>query len=167
LRRLILLRHAKSSWDDSSLPDFDRPLAERGERDAPFMAKRLAARAPLPTLLVSSPALRALRTAELAAPSLGIAAADIRTHADLYLASPRALLAIVAALPQQHTCVLLVAHNPGLTELANELLPALELDNLPTAGAVAIDTDADDWPAFARAERRLGFYDFPKNRGRG
>lgn len=164
MRRLILLRHAKSSWDDESLPDFDRPLSERGERDAPRMAKRLAERAPLPTLLITSPAERARRTAELVAPELGIEAADVHQHPDLYLAAPRTLLAVMDALAQAQPCVLLVAHNPGLTELANELLPALALDNLPTAGVVAIDADTDDWREFARAERRLAFYDYPKSR---
>lgn len=165
MRRLILLRHAKSSWDDESLPDFDRPLAARGERDAPRIAQRLSEHAPLPTLLLASPAARALRTAELVAPQLGIASDRVRTHPDLYLAAPRTLLAVVAELARDEPCILLVAHNPGLTELANELLPSLELGNLPTAGVVAIDAETDDWPLFARAERRLAFYDFPKNTG--
>lgn len=163
MKQLILLRHAKSSWDESSLSDFDRPLAARGEHDAPRMAERLAARGAVPTLLLASPAARALRTAELVAEVLRVPPANIHTHADLYLASPRTLLTVVAAQTSAHSRMLLVAHNPGLTELVNELLPALGLDNLPTAGIVAIDGAARDWALFARAEHRLAFYDYPKN----
>jgi len=131
VKQLILFRHAKSSWDDD-VGDVDRELAGRGERDAPRMGKRLKARHAHPELIVSSHAARAQRTAELVAKALGIKRKEIRIERALYMASPDDILGVVAAQDDSLSCVLLVGHNPGLTELVNRLLPDLALDNLPT-----------------------------------
>ena len=162
MKQLILFRHAKSSWDDD-VEDVDRELAGRGERDAPRMGKRLKARHAHPDLIVVSHAARAQRTAELVAKALGIKKKEIRTEPALYLASPDAILGVVAAQSDTLSCVLLVGHNPGLTELVNRLLPDLELDNLPTSGAVAIDLSATSWRDAASAAAKLAYYDYPKN----
>lgn len=163
MKHLILLRHAKSSWKNSTLDDADRPLAERGERDAPRMGERLEARGARPTLLLTSPARRALRTAEIVGRALGLGQERTRTVPELYLASPDEMRGVVAAQDDAHDCLLLVGHNPGLTELVNELLPGLALDNLPTAGVVGIDLAASTWSAAARMRGRLSYLDYPKN----
>jgi phosphohistidine phosphatase len=163
MKHLILLRHAKSSWKSTMLGDVDRPLAERGERDAPRIGERLKSRGAHPTLLLTSPARRALRTAELIGRALGLAREQTRTVPALYLATPGEIRAVVAAQDDTHDCLMLVGHNPGLTDLVNELLPGLALDNLPTAGVVGLDLAGATWSAAARLRGRLSYFDYPKN----
>jgi phosphohistidine phosphatase len=162
VKQLILFRHAKSSWDDD-VGDVDRTLAGRGERDAPRMGKRLKARHARPELIITSHAVRAHRTAKLVAKPLGIKRKELRIERALYLASPDEILGVVAAQDDSLKCVLVVGHNPGLTELVNRLLPDLELDNLPTSGAVAIDLSTTSWRNAATAGAKLAYYDYPKN----
>ncbi len=165
MKRLILLRHAKSSWSDEGLPDSERPLSARGERDAPRMGARLRERGVRPELIMSSPALRARRTATLVARALDYLEKGIKVDARLYLATPVEILAVVAEQEDAVDYLLLVGHNPGLTELANLLLPELELANLPTAGTVVIDCATERWAELRKAERHLVCYDYPKNAG--
>ncbi|HVS23127.1 MAG TPA: histidine phosphatase family protein, partial [Gammaproteobacteria bacterium] len=122
MKQLILFRHAKSSRDED-VADVDRPLAPRGERDTPRMGKRLKARHARPDLILASHAARAQRTAELVASALGVGPKQRKTDKTLYLASPDAILGVVAAQDDACACLLLVGHNPGLTELVNRLLP--------------------------------------------
>ena len=162
MKQLILFRHAKSSWDDD-VDDVDRPLAPRGERDAPRMGKRLKARHARPALILASHATRAQQTADLVARALGLGPKELTTDKALYLASPDTILGVVARLDDAHSCVLLVGHNPGLTELVNRLLPRLALENLPTSGVVAIDFATTSWKGTSTAEAKLAYYDYPKN----
>jgi phosphohistidine phosphatase len=162
VKQLILLRHAKSSWDDA-VSDVDRPLAVRGERDAPRMGKRLKARRARPVLILTSHAARAHRTAELVAQTLKIGRRGLKIEHALYLASPDEILGVVAGQDDALSCVLLVGHNPGLTELVNRLLPDLALDNLPTSGVVAVDLTTASWRDAATAGAKLAYYDYPKN----
>lgn len=143
-RRLILLRHAKSSWDDSSQRDFDRPLNKRGLRDAPRMGRLLRDAGIKPAVIISSDAKRALTTAKLIATELGHPVDDIRPNHALYLAPPTTLLEALATMATHDNDVLMVAHNPGMTDLANQLSDA-RIDNLPTCGVVIITQDAEDW----------------------
>jgi len=165
MKTLVLFRHAKSSWDDERLDDHDRPLAPRGQRDAPRMGKRLARRKLDPDLLLTSTALRARETADCLAAALGLAQSRIRVLRRIYLASPGELLKLIAGLDDGLECVVLVGHNPGLTELANRLLPSLKLDNLPTAGVVAIECGTERWKNLESGKLVLGFFDSPKQGG--
>ncbi len=167
MKRLILLRHAKSSWSDDGLPDSERPLSGRGERDAPRMGARLRERSIRPNLVLSSTALRARQTATLVARALDYLDNGIRLDARLYLATPVEILAVVTEQADAVDCLLVVGHNPGLTELTNLLLPELELANLPTAGAVVVDCAAERWAEIRSAQRQLVHYDYPKNAGAG
>jgi phosphohistidine phosphatase len=167
MKRLILLRHAKSSWSEDRLPDSERPLSGRGERDAPRMGARLREHSPRPDLVLSSPALRARSTAKLVARALGYPDDGIRLDARLYLATPTEILAVVAEQTDTLDSVLVVGHNPGLTELTNLLLPELELANLATAGTVIVDCATERWANIRDAQRRLVCYDYPKNPGAG
>jgi phosphohistidine phosphatase len=162
MKRLSLLRHAKSSWDGTGT-DRDRPLNERGERDAPRMGARLMARKLRPSLILTSPAVRAATTARGVAQSLGYPTEFIQREERLYLASPATILEIVTTQEDTFNDLFLVGHNPGLTDIINELLPELQLDNLPTAGIVCIDSEADSWADLVNRKVELVFFDYPKN----
>jgi phosphohistidine phosphatase len=162
VRRLTVLRHAKSSWINPSLPDNQRPLSSRGEKDASMMAARLAARGERPDLILTSHAQRAAATAKAVAAHLGCPDGTMRIERRLYLAPPDAILQLVRSQDDAHAHVLLVGHNPGLTELANHLLPAFALGTLPTAGVVAIEVAAPHWSALTPDTCRLLYYDHPK-----
>jgi phosphohistidine phosphatase len=162
VKQLILFRHAKSSWKGARA-DVSRPLAERGKRDAPRMGRRLAARRARPALVLSSHATRALETARLIMPPLAYEPDKLAIVEDLYLATPDEILDVVAAQDDAYACVLLVGHNPGLTELANLLVPELAIDNLPTSGVVAIDLAVPAWKDVRTSAAKLAYYDYPAN----
>ena len=164
MKRLTLIRHAKSSWKDSAVDDFDRPLNKRGERDAPEMGRRLAAAGFAPDLIVTSPARRAAETAREIARRIDYPKDAIRLEEDLYLASAGKLLDFVQALDDALSEVALVGHNPGLTELCNQL-GGLRIDNLPTAGVVQLELDARSWSEAGARGARLLLFDSPKPAG--
>jgi phosphohistidine phosphatase len=157
------MRHAKSSWRDTELADHERPLAERGRRDAPRMGERLDARSARPGLILTSSAKRALETARIVAAALGYPHEALHVEPALYLADPGAILRVVAGQEDEVANLLLVGHNPGLTELVNRLLPDLRLNDLPTAGIVAMDSTAARWADLGPQNTTLAFYDYPKN----
>jgi phosphohistidine phosphatase len=161
MKRLTLVRHAKSSWEDPELADFDRPLSKRGKQDAPLMGKRLAGRDLRPELIVSSPARRARKTAKLIARELDLREERLILEAKIYEAEPAVLLEVVRGLDDRLEHVLLVGHNPGLTELGN-LLADCGIENIPTCGALCLDFDADDWKSLGPKFGTLVFYDYPK-----
>src|SRR5687768_5941451 len=119
MKKLFLIRHAKSSWDDADLPDIERPLNERGMRDAPRMAKRLKEKGLVPDLMVTSPAKRAAATCEIIAISLGYAATRIKTDRELYHAAEDGILKVIRNLPVKIATAVIVGHNPGLTDFVN------------------------------------------------
>ena len=131
MKTLFLVRHAKSSRDDPSLPDRDRPLDDRGMQDAPKMGKRLAKRDVKPDLLLSSPALRALTTAHLIAEEVGYKRKDIVVDDRLYASSADDLLAVIRALDKKLNRVMLFGHNPEFTDLAHRL--SSEIIDMPTS----------------------------------
>ncbi|HHB12613.1 MAG TPA: histidine phosphatase family protein [Chromatiales bacterium] len=162
-RFLTLLRHAKSSWADPQLADFDRPLNERGKRDAPEMGRRLAARGLQPNLVLTSPAKRARKTARKVARKLGLAKPRVVHEAALYLAEPGDLRAVLSRLDPSCRDVLVVGHNPGITDFANELTGA-DIDNVPTTGAVRIRLRGADWSQALAAGGALLWFDYPKRK---
>ncbi len=163
MKRLTLLRHAKSSWTDASLADHERILSARGERDAPKMGKRMAARKVRPSVIISSSAVRARRTAKLVAEALQYPAESLHIEQGLYLATAETILELICNQEDNSCDLLVVGHNPGLTELVNQLLPALSINNLPTSGAVAIDFQTQQWAEITEVNAELVFYDYPKN----
>ena len=160
--RLTLLRHAKSSWDDAGLDDFDRPLNPRGRRDAPEMGRRLHASEQVPDLLITSPAMRALKTARMAACEMGFPEQRIITEPSLYHASASGLFSILASLETRARHVMLVGHNPGLTDFAVHLSD-VRIDNLPTASLFCCDLELSDLSEIAPGTGHFVYYDFPKN----
>ena len=161
MKTLTLVRHAKSSWKDRGLSDRERPLNKRGKRDAPLMGRSVAEAGVRPSQIISSPAVRAWTTARIFARELGYPVEFLQREDGLYLASLDNLLDVVATQDAGFSNLMLFAHNPGLTDLANYLVPGLT-NNLPTSGAVSVDLDSDDWMLHDRPKTELVFYDYPK-----
>ena len=161
MKELFLFRHAKSSWDDPDLADFDRPLNHRGKEDAPKMGERLRKMGILPDLIVASPAKRAKKTAKIVAEKLGYDEERIVWDERIYEASPQTLLYLVCQLPVEAKKVMIVGHNPGLTMLAN-ILGDVAIDNIPTAGVVGIAFDAKKWDEACRMKGHTLFFEYPK-----
>ena len=162
MKTLILIRHAKSSWKHPDLPDLLRPLNKRGQRDAPVMGGRLAKREVEPDLIASSPATRAIATAEAMAQEIGYPEEDIRVDERLYEASAFDLLEIIQGLDNALEHVMLIGHNPGLTELANDL--GCDVDNIPTCGVVELQFDIGSWALVGDVDPIHIDFDYPKNR---
>jgi phosphohistidine phosphatase len=163
MKKIILIRHAKSDWDNPSLSDYDRPLAARGLEDAPKMAALLKNRAIKVDGILSSTAKRAKQTAEITAKVLGISDTHIQWDRSLYHASAAHLLAVIKAQPAQLQTLILVGHNPGLTELIVDL--GINLDNLPTAGQFAFTMLSDDWKDLSATNCSFDWWDSPKKPG--
>ena len=160
MKTLFLIRHAKSSWDDTALPDKDRPLNDRGRRDAPKMGERLAKRDVKPSLILSSPAVRALRTAEIIAKKLDYRRKDILVNERLYAVEADDLLDVIHQLGDKVERVMLFGHNPELTELAHRL--AGEITHMPTCAVAKFTFDAKSWSNVGKAKPRKVALDYPK-----
>jgi phosphohistidine phosphatase len=160
MKTLFLIRHAKSSWDDTALPDKDRPLNDRGKRDAPKMGKRLARRDVKPDLILSSPAMRALTTAEIIAKKLDYKRKDIVVDDRLYAGEADDLLNVIHKLGDKRERVILVGHNPELTELAHRL--SSEITHMPTCAVAAFTFDAKSWSNIGKAKPVKVALDYPK-----
>ena len=161
MKTLTIVRHAKSSWKDHTLRDRDRPLNKRGERDAPVMGQRIAAAGIRPSLILSSPAVRAWTTAKVIATQISYPLEFLQREDDLYLASLDNWLDVVAAQDEGFNSIMLFGHNPGLTDFANYLVPGLT-DNLPTCGVVSVTFEQDDWSLYVLPEITLSLHDYPK-----
>ena len=162
MKTIILVRHAKSSWDDFTIPDFDRPLNDRGKRDAPVMAARLKEHGLSPDLLLSSPARRARKTARFFAEALAMDKDAIQYQEDLYLAEPPVFSRALSALDDKYTCVAVFAHNPGISAFAN-LSGTARIDEMPTCGVFAYTVDTDHWSKVDGAKKKFLLFDQPKN----
>ena len=161
MKTLLLIRHAKSSWNEPVLTDFDRPLNERGKKDAPEMAKRIKEKIAI-ELFVSSPAKRAKKTAKIFAEEFGVDKNEIVLVEDLYGATEEAFAEAVASLKDKNDVVAIFSHNPGITEFANSLT-ATRVDDMPTCAVFALQCETDTWKNFAEAEKKFLFFDYPKN----
>ena len=160
MKQLFIIRHAKS--DQSFFGnDFERPLNERGESDAPFMAKRLLDKKYTIDALVSSPAVRAKETAELFAETLKIPAAEIIFISALYHASPEVFYEVVSALPEELNTVAIFSHNPGISYFVNSLTET-KVDNMPTCSIFAVSADITAWSGFNKVKKEFLFFDYPK-----
>ncbi|RME94062.1 MAG: histidine phosphatase family protein [Bacteroidetes bacterium] len=162
MKKLTLIRHAKSSWSDPSLPDHERPLNERGRRDAPFMAQLMASRGWRPDRLISSTAVRAYLTAQEFARALGLPETDIQREARIYEASVLQLQYLIQELDQELDHVALFGHNPAFGMLAASTQQDTYLGNFSTCGIAEIDTQVTRWADFQAAQARLVAYHYPK-----
>lgn len=161
MKTLILVRHAKSSWDEPGRSDFSRPLNERGKRDAPRMGNRFKEKALTPDKLITSSAKRALDTCTIIASTIGFSEKNIIANKNLYHADEDQILSIVHKLNEGDDVVMLVGHNPGFTDFANKLMN-IRIDNIPTCGMVACTLSAGKWSDVAWGSGKMLFFDFPK-----
>ena len=169
MRTVFLLRHAKSSWSDPTLPDIDRPLAPRGERAARKIAGYVRRKRIRPACVLCSPSVRTRRTLEAIEPSLG-KSCTVEFVPALYAASRLELLRQLQALPEALGSVMLIGHNPGLQELALALvsrgadLPRLE-ERLPTGALATLVADCETWAALKPGDAELVDYVVPRDLG--
>lgn len=161
MKMLFLVRHAKSSWKDASLPDRDRPLNKRGQRDAPAMGQRLAEREVEVDAILSSPAVRALTTAQVIAEAIGYPLDEIAVDERLYHASMSDWLDVIQGLDDALDRVMCFGHNPGLTELVNHL-GSEHIDNVPTCGVVEVRFDTLTWARVGHVAPVQADFDTPK-----
>ena len=161
-KKLLIVRHAKSDWESGIKRDFDRPLNNRGEKNAPEMAQRLVSKNIIPEKIVSSPALRAITTAGFFAEAFGYPKSAISQEPKIYEASASSLLKIINTLPNQYNFIALFGHNPGLTELVINLSKT-DIYNIPTCGTVLLEFPYEDWNMITSGSGEKVFFDFPKN----
>lgn len=164
MKKLYLVRHAKSSWDDYTLMDEERPLNERGKRDAPVMAQLLKDKESGIEFIITSTAKRARMTAKVFRKILGIDKKKVEKSDRLYLASPSGILDVLQTVDDQYSTVAIFGHNPGLTDFVNRFSDQL-IDNVPTCGIARIDFDVDSWKDIQEEEGDLGAFYYPKMLG--
>jgi phosphohistidine phosphatase len=164
MKHLFLVRHAKSSWDEPGLTDIERPLNNRGKKDAPFMGKIIAAKKFKPDLIISSPAQRARKTAIAFADEFDMKKKEIVFDDKIYEATSSELLEIIRNIDKDFKSVMLFGHNPGLTNL-NNTLSQKYIDNIPTCGIVALKFE-EDWKDIKPKSAVQEFFEYPKLHGK-
>ena len=161
MKTFTLSRHAKSSWKDPTLRDFDRPLNKRGYRNAPFMGQLLNEKDFKFDRVYSSPARRGIDTAKYICTEIDYDLDEIETDPGLYHAVADDLLNFIVTLDDQLNNVALVGHNPALTDLTN-LLSTEPIDNVPTSGIVFFEVDIEHWQDITKENTTLSGFGFPK-----
>ncbi len=160
-KTLILVRHAKSDWGNLNLSDFDRPLNERGLRDAPRMAQHLIEKGIAIDAFIASPAKRAKKTAQIFSNTYKRDKDAIIYHTALYLAPPTVFFDVISQTDNKYNSIAVFSHNNGLTEFAN-LLTNTRIDDLPTCGVFAVTVATDNWANILHADKHFLFCDYPK-----
>ena len=162
MKTIILVRHAKSSWDDFSLKDEERPLTDRGKKNAPEMAKRLLKKKVPIDAILSSPAKRAKSTAEYFANEYEIPKKKIILIPELYMASNDAFVRTIRNAPEKANSIAIFSHNNGITQFANTLSET-KIDNMPTCSVYAVRADIESWESFEPGKTAYYFFDYPKS----
>ena len=161
VKKLILVRHAKSSWKDTSLNDIQRPLNKRGSKDAPKMGDHMASEGIKPEVIFSSPGLRALTTARLISVKIEIEPSDIIINEDLYTFSRSDLINAIQSIDDGYNSIMIVGHNPAITETVN-YLSGSHIENIPTCGVAVLNIDTDSWKNIYKNKAILERFDYPK-----
>ena len=162
MKTLLLIRHAKSGWADTSLSDFDRPLNNRGKHDAPIMAERLRKQIPKIDAFVSSSAKRARKTAKIFMKAYDEKENNLIVESSLYEAPMQKYYRVIESLDDTQNIIAIFAHNPGITDFVNSL-DCTPVYNMPTCGVYAIEIDTENWSDFRVAAKKFLFFDYPKN----
>jgi phosphohistidine phosphatase len=162
MKTLLLIRHAKSSWDNTGLSDFERPLNDRGKTDAPQMAKRLRERKIKIERFISSPAKRAKKTASIFMEEFGARKKSLVLLPSLYEAAVSNFEDAVENINDKYDVVALFSHNPGITDFVNTLTDK-KIDNMPTCAVFAVKAEVKKWKDFETARKEFLFFDYPKN----
>lgn len=162
MKTLTLIRHAKSSWKHPGLEDRERPLNKRGKQDRYLIGQRLCDMGVKPDRILSSPAKRAIKTANAIADMLDYPRNRIIIDECIYMQGAGALLRLIHELSDLWQHVLLIGHNPDITALANDLLTDAHIANIPTCGVVSIALPSEHWRETAKHQCRLTHFDTPK-----
>jgi phosphohistidine phosphatase len=161
VKRLTLMRHADAQWKDPEVADFARPLNRRGHAEAESMARRLAELKLVPDLIVTSPGRRAAQTGEILVRELSLLPRSIRYEEPLYLGGAQDILKLVRAIGPRVMHLMIIGHNPGISELAHLLAPGTDMGGLATAALCSMTFDTDQWPAIAPALLRGSMIETP------
>jgi len=161
MKTLVLIRHAKSDWNDSSLSDFDRPLNSRGIRDAPLMAEVIDNLGIKPDFIISSAANRARTTARIFAIHFDLSDSRILEDPAIYRGNYKDYINFIIDTDNHHDNILLFGHNPEISVTASHLLENF-YDHVPTCGCICIDFDIDDWAHIESGKSKLRFFEYPK-----
>lgn len=163
MKTLYLVRHAKSSWEDLTIEDYERPLISKGTQRAKKVAEHLRGKGVKPDLIISSHAVRAYETARIFAGKLGFPEKEILIDEDLYFSGAEAMENIMYGLDDKLKSVILVGHNPDMTRFANIFLREGEkIDYLPTSGVVSVLFHTKEWQKIMLAKREIPFIIIPK-----
>lgn len=162
MKKLVLMRHSKSSQAEPGQSDFERPLNERGKNDAEIMGKRLHERALAPDLIICSAAKRTYKTAKIVAGELHYEANDIISEMELYEASISDVLQIIRELSDDYKSVLLVGHNPTITGLVG-YISKTQIEHMPTSGQTCIQFPFKTWKQVLPQTGEQLWFDYPKN----
>lgn len=161
MKSIIIVRHAKSSWDLSTPNDFDRTLNDRGKKDAPAAAKRLLKRGVAVDAFISSPAVRAKKTAKYFTKEFDKDKSEIILVPELYEAPTSVFFDVIRNLDDALNTVIIFAHNPGVTDFVNSLTE-VRIDNVPTTGMFGVKAPVKKWEDFKTATKEFWFFDYPK-----
>lgn len=161
MKTLIILRHGKSSWDDSTLRDIDRPLLNKGKSRTQLIADYLKNNGLVPDLIISSPAIRAYETAVIAALNLNYRPEAIRKNDDLYFVNTEKYFEAVYSTPDELEKIMIVGHNPMITDFCNYFL-TIKINNLPTSGLAVFNLHTDSWVETSKCSRTTEHLLFPK-----
>ena len=161
MKSLLLVRHAKSSWADFSIKDFDRPLNDSGKKDAPEMAKRLLDKDITIDAFIASPAKRARKTAEIFVKEYKKEKGDIIFLKNYILLNPSAFFEVISKTDDKYKTIAIFSHNEGITDFANRLTDT-KIDDIPTCGIFAVKSEIKHWTDFKDAEKEFWFFDSPK-----
>lgn len=163
MKTLYLVRHAKSSWEDLTIEDYERPLISKGIQRAKKVAEHLRGKGVKPDLIISSHAVRAYETARIFAGKLGFPEKEIVIDEDLYFSGAEAMENTLYGLDDKYKNVMLVGHNPDMTRFANIFLREGEkIDYLPTSGVVSVLFHTKEWQKIMLAKREIPFIIIPK-----
>jgi phosphohistidine phosphatase len=162
MKTLLLIRHAKSSWANIGQSDFDRPLNERGLKDAVEMAQKLVNQNIAIDTFISSTAKRAYNTCKAFASAYNVKNDEIILVDKLYHAPPHIFYEVIKDLKDDMNSVAIFAHNPGITELASTITGTVKLVDMPTCAVFAVQANIDNWQDFTAANKDFLFFKFPK-----
>lgn len=161
MKNLILVRHAKSSWDNAGLSDMERPLNKRGKHDAPMMGRILAGKGEKPDLIISSPAKRALSTAKRISVELGYERSSIKINNSLYMADNDDFLRVIGEVKDEVSCLMIFSHNYGITDFVNSITGE-SISNIPTCGIVKAELNLDSWSDIINTKGKMIYFEYPK-----
>jgi phosphohistidine phosphatase len=162
MKNLILIRHAKASWDNPNPDDFERPITPQGQEDAHAMGTELKKLKIHPDLIVASPAKRTMETAEIIANELGYPVSNIKTDKQIYSGGVEDMVELIKATDKKVNTLIFFGHNPNITWLVHYFCENAKM-NMPTCGVIHIEFDMTSWDHVSDAESKLVSFIHPEH----